>query len=41
MVKFLLRRGAKINVQNHRGNTCLHYLYEYGKTDLAEYMKGH
>ena len=38
MCKFLLRRGAHINAQNHAGNTGLHYLYEYGHTDLADYL---
>ena len=36
--KFLLRRGAHINAQNHTGNTGLHYLYEYNHVDLAEYL---
>ncbi len=38
MVKFLLRRGANINASNHAGNTCLHYLYEYGHDELAKYL---
>ena len=38
MVKFLLRRGAYINAQNHAGNTVLHYLYNYGHHDLAKYL---
>ena len=38
MCKFLLRRGAYINAQNQSGNTGLHYLYEYKKNDLAEYL---
>ena len=38
MCKFLLRRGAYINAQNHAGNTGLHYLYEYGHVGLAEYL---
>ncbi len=39
MCKFLLRRGAYINAQNHAGNTGLHYLFEYGHVDLAEYIR--
>ena len=40
LCKFLLRRGAYINAQNHTGNTGLHYLFEYGHSDLAEYIRG-
>lgn len=39
LCKFLLRRGAYINAQNHAGNTGLHYLFEYGHSDLAEYIR--
>ena len=38
MIKFLLRRGANIDAQNHTGNTALHYLYEYEHTELADYL---
>ena len=38
MVKFLLRRGANINAQNHMGNTILFYLHEYGHLELAKYL---
>ncbi len=39
LCKFLLRRGAYINAQNHAGNTTLHYLHEYAHLDLADYMR--
>lgn len=39
LCKFLLRRGAYINAQNHAGNTVLHYLHEYAHLDLADYMR--
>lgn len=38
LAKFLLRRGANMNVQNNGGNTALHYLYEYKHISLAEYL---
>jgi hypothetical protein len=38
LCKFLLRRGAYINAQNHAGNTILHYLHEYAHVGLADYM---
>eukprot|EP01033_Poteriospumella_lacustris_P018563 gene18563-13367_t len=37
MCKFLLRRGANINMQNLSGNTALHYCYAYGNKTLGEY----
>merc|ERR1712046_5290 len=39
ITKFLMRRGAKINLQNLNGNTILHYAYEYNFEELAEYLK--
>lgn len=39
MCKFLLRRGANINMQSLAGNTALHYCYAYSQVDLAEYLK--
>lgn len=39
MCKFLLRRGAKINMQNLVGNTVLHYCYAYSHYNLADYLK--
>ena len=39
ITKFLLRRGAKINVQNLQGNSLLHYAYCYNFEELAEYLK--
>jgi ankyrin repeat protein len=40
MCKFLLRRGANINLQALSGNTFLHYCYAYGQDELGEYLKG-
>jgi len=39
MCKFLLRRGATMNLQNLYGNTCLHFCYAYSHVELAEYLK--
>eukprot|EP01039_Chlorochromonas_danica_P009908 gene9908-10956_t len=39
MCKFLLRRGANINMQNHSGNTALHYCYAYSHHALGDYLK--
>jgi hypothetical protein len=39
MCKFLLRRGANVNIQNLSGNTALHYCYAYSNIALAEYLK--
>lgn len=39
MCKFLLRRGANINIQNLSGNTALHYCYAYGNHRLGDYLK--
>jgi len=39
MCKFLLRRGANINIQNLTGNTALHYCYAYSNIELADYLK--
>ncbi|OQR97515.1 hypothetical protein THRCLA_06919 [Thraustotheca clavata] len=39
MCKFLMRRRCDLNLQNFRGNTGLHYCYEYKWTELAEYLK--
>jgi hypothetical protein len=38
MVKFLLRRGAKINFTNNSGNTALHYLFAYKNDQLGHYL---
>ena len=40
VVKALLRRGANIHAQNQQGNSVLHYCYEYGHVNLAEYLQG-
>ncbi|EQC29502.1 hypothetical protein SDRG_12750 [Saprolegnia diclina VS20] len=39
MCKFLMRRRCDTTMQNFRGNTGLHYCYEYKWTELAEYLK--
>jgi hypothetical protein len=39
MCKFLLRRGANINLQSLAGNTPLHYCYAYSQIALGEYLK--
>jgi hypothetical protein len=39
MCKFLLRRGANINLQSLGGNTALHYCYAYSQHSLADYLK--
>ncbi|RLO13013.1 hypothetical protein DYB28_001184 [Aphanomyces astaci] len=39
MCKFLMRRRCELDSQNFRGNTGLHYCYEYKWTDLATYLK--
>ncbi len=39
MCKFLLRRGANINLQSLSGNTALHYCYAYSQFELGEYLK--
>ncbi|EKX52459.1 hypothetical protein GUITHDRAFT_47785, partial [Guillardia theta CCMP2712] len=38
IIKALLRRGANINTQNHKGNTPLHFCFTYGFTDLGNYL---
>ena len=39
LCKFLLRRGADMNVQNNVGNTALHFCYAYNHNELGEYLK--
>ncbi len=38
IVKMALRFGAQINMTNCLGNSPLHFCYEYGYLDLAEYL---
>mmetsp|Transcript_19942 Transcript_19942/g.45269 ORF Transcript_19942/g.45269 Transcript_19942/m.45269 type:complete len:211 (+) Transcript_19942:1374-2006(+) len=38
MCKFLIRRGGSINLQNHAGNTGLHYLHTFNNSSLADYL---
>ncbi|CAM9631266.1 unnamed protein product, partial [Pylaiella littoralis] len=42
IMKFLLRKGATMNLQNLDGNTVLHFCYSQGRQarcDLADYLK--
>jgi len=39
MCKFLLRRGANINLQNLTGNTAMHYCYAYAFHKLGDYLR--
>jgi hypothetical protein len=39
MCKFLLRRGANLNLQSLTGNTALHYCYAYSQYELGDYLK--
>merc|ERR1711959_822422 len=41
LTKLLLKNHININQQNSRGNTALHYCYQYGFSDLAEYLLAH
>jgi hypothetical protein len=41
LTKLLLKNHVDINAQNARGNTALHYCYQYRFSDLAEYLLGH
>jgi hypothetical protein len=41
LVKLLLKNHIQISAQNVRGNTALHYCYQYGFSDLAEYLLAH
>lgn len=41
LTKLLLKNHIDINSQNMRGNTALHYCYQYGFSDLAEYLLAH
>ena len=38
IIKALLRRGAGLNTQNHKGQTALHFCFTYGYTDLGNYL---
>jgi ankyrin repeat protein len=39
IAKICLRRGCKINAQNFRGQTALHYCYSFGYSELGEYLE--
>lgn len=39
MAKYLLRRGANMNLQNFSGNTVLHYAYAYNYEELGMYLE--
>lgn len=36
--KLLIRKGANPNHRDARGNTCLHYAFEYGHSELAAWL---
>jgi ankyrin repeat protein len=38
ILKFLLRRGASVNIQNLNGQTPLHFAYGFGYQSLGEYL---
>lgn len=38
LVKTALRFNAKINHQNFKGNTALHYCFAFGYNELGEYL---
>jgi len=39
VVKHALRFGGDIDMTNNKGNTSLHYCYEYGYLNLAKYLE--
>merc|ERR1719502_1187818 len=41
LAKLLLKNHIEINAQNLRGNTALHYCYQYKFHELAEYLLAH
>jgi len=41
LTKLLLKNHIEINARNIRGNTALHYCYQYDFHDLAEYLLAH
>ena len=39
VAKLVLRRGSNINARNHKGNTPLHYTFQYGYGEtLGQYL---
>ena len=38
LIKTLLRRGANLNSQNHKGQTALHFCFTYGFSDLGSIL---
>ena len=36
--KLLLRRGAALNQTNAKGNSCLHFAFAFGYTELGHYL---
>lgn len=41
IAKMVLKAGIDVNEQNNRGNTALHYCYQYGFMPLCEYLVAH
>lgn len=39
VVKHALRFGGDIDMTNNKGNTSLHYCYEYSYLNLAKYLE--
>lgn len=39
--KLLMANGADLNAQNHKGNTALHYCFNYGYEDIGTYLIEH
>eukprot|EP00931_Biecheleriopsis_adriatica_P072889 TRINITY_DN47276_c0_g1_i1.p1 TRINITY_DN47276_c0_g1~~TRINITY_DN47276_c0_g1_i1.p1 ORF type:complete len:1210 (+),score=282.39 TRINITY_DN47276_c0_g1_i1:26-3655(+) len=41
IAKLLLKNGIQVNDQNNRGNTPLHYCYQYNFMQLSDYLIAH
>jgi hypothetical protein len=40
LVKVLLAHGADLNARNHKGNSALHYCFNYGYEEIGNYLIG-
>eukprot|EP01041_Mallomonas_annulata_P004248 gene4248-8444_t len=40
-VKFLMKKGADLNLQNQAGNTALHFADAFGHTDVVQFLLKH